>query len=254
MKITLIQPDIRWENIEWNLSNLYDLINKSDSDIILLPELFTTGFTMKSERFAEVLNGSSHQWMKDVANEFDMAISGSLIIRDGKNYFNRLLFVEPSGETSFYDKRHLFRMGEEDKNYSPGKKRLTKEFRNCKVSPLICYDLRFPVWSRNTEAYDLLCYHANWPASRDSVWKSLLIARAIENQCFVAGINRVGSDGEGVDYKGNSLLIDPRGEIMLNLGNEENVATVELDLNSLEEFRKKFPVWKDADKFSIDGL
>ena len=254
MKITLIQADIKWENVDWNRNHIHNLIKRlpSDSDMVLLPELFTTGFTMNSAKFAESMNGPSHKWMLKIANEFDVAVSGSLIIKEDGKYFNRLLFVEPGGKTSIYDKRHLFRMGEEDKNFSPGKNRFIGEYNGTKVFPLICYDLRFPVWSRNSEGYDLLCYHANWPASRDSVWKSLLVARAIENQCFVAGINRVGSDGEGVDYIGNSMLINPRGEIILNLGNQENTGTATIDIEELAEFRKKFPVWMDADGFGID--
>ncbi len=254
MKITIIQADLYWENVERNRNHLYHLIKEfaTGSDIVLLPEMFTTGFTMKSKDFAESLNGPSHKWMKDLANEMKLAISGSLIIKEKGKYYNRLLFVEPGEKTWHYDKRHLFRMGDEDKHFNQGSDQVLINYRNIKIFPLICYDLRFPVWSRNKDGFDLLCYHSNWPASRDYVWKNLLKARAIENQCYVAGINRVGSDGEGVKYIGNSLLVDPKGKIISDLGNEENVETVTIDTESLEKFRKKFPVWKDADKFKIE--
>lgn len=253
MRITLIQSNIRWENIQWNQDHLSVLIREfaTDSDLVLLPEMFTTGFTMKSQDFAEEMNGSTHLWMRDIANKMNIAISGSLIIKDNSKIYNRLLFVEPGNISNYYDKRHLFGIGGEDKNFDSGNKQVLIEYRNTKISPLICYDLRFPVWSRNTKNYDLLCYHANWPASRDDVWQTLLKARALENQCYVAGINRVGIDEEGIEYIGNSQLIDPKGNIIMSLGNEENIETTTIDLDMLSDFRRKFPVWKDRDEFRI---
>lgn len=254
MKITIVQTNIRWENQKWNRDNFNKLINDfaPDTDLILLPEMFTTGFTMKSHDFAETMNDSTHLWMQDLANKKNVAISGSLIIKEKDKYFNRLLFVEPNNVTRHYDKRHLFRMGDENKHFNQGKSQLLVEYRKLKIFPLICYDLRFPVWSRNTFNFDLLCYHSNWPASRDDVWQTLLKARAIENQCYVAGINRVGNDEQGISYIGNSRLIDPKGKVVLDLGNEENIDTGRIDLKAMTDFREKFPVWQDADKFKIE--
>ena len=251
LKITLVQPDIIWENIDANLQK-YDemLCEVSKTDVIVLPEMFNTGFSMQSEKLKEPMNGPSFQWMKELASEKNASVVGSLIIEEYKKVYNRAIWVFPDGNLKFYDKRHLFTMGEENKHYSQGKHKTIVEFKGWKFCPLICYDLRFPVWSRNAEDYDVLIYMANWPSPRHHVWKNLLVARAVENQSFCIGLNRVGSDGMGLSYLGNSALVDSKGFADFLEENEE-VKSFELSYSELYNFRKSFPLLQDRDKFEI---
>lgn len=253
MKILIVQPDLLWEQPAENRSHIAEMIAENDRSVnlILLPELFTTGFTMNVKQFAEDLDGETSRWMLGIAKKYNAVITGSIIVKDESKIFNRLLWCKPDGTTSYYNKRHLFRMGNENNHYNFGQQQLIVKHNNCSIMPLICYDLRFPVWSRNKSFYDILSYHSNWPAPRNEVWESLLKARAIENQAYVIGVNRIGRDGEGIEYIGNSLVFDPKGKLILQIPNHEAAEFVELDIDKLRRFRQKFPVWKDMDRFEL---
>jgi predicted amidohydrolase len=251
LKITIIQPDIVWENVQANLEKYKTIIAGIEStDVIVLPEMFTTGFSMKPEILKERKDGISVNWMKKLAAEKDASVVGSLIIEDNGNFFNRAIWVFPDGKTEFYDKRHLFTMGQEHLHYSPGKEKTVVEFRGWKFCPLICYDLRFPVWSRNAENYDVLIYMANWPSPRHHHWKALLVARAVENQAYCVGVNRTGIDGAGLKYSGDSCMISPKGFAEF-LGENESIKTFEISYSELHEYRKNFPFLADRDQFQI---
>jgi len=251
LKITLIQASMVWENKAANLEHFSRLIWQiGETNIILLPEMFTTGFTMNAEKMGETMDGETVCWMKQMAKEKNAAIAGSAIISDNDQTLNRLLWAAPDGDVQFYDKRHLFSMGNEHLNFSRGYRKLIVEYKGWRICPLICYDLRFPVWSRNAENYDLLVYAANWPASRRLVWENLLVARAIENQAYCIGVNRTGADGMGVSYSGGSALVDPKG-VASFLGENEEIRAFEISRSFLNEFRKKFPVLSDRDSFEI---
>ncbi len=252
--ITLIQSDIIWEDIDANLRYYSSILNKlqEPTDLILLPELFTTGFTMRSRDLAEPMNGPTVEWMAEQAKRFNCTLAGTVIIEDGGNYYNRLIWMQPDHHLHYYDKRHLFRMSGEDEHYSPGNKPLTVTMKGFRIRPLICYDLRFPVWSRNRNDYDVLLYLANWPSPRRDVWNSLLKARAIENQAFTIGVNRTGNDGKQIGYHGESQVYDAKGKRIAYMGPKDtDPITIKLSLDELNAFREKFPVWRDADPFSI---
>jgi omega-amidase len=252
--LALAQVNIVWEDPGANRINYDRLFNESlkDADIIILPEMFNTGFTMHSSDLAESMDGKTISWMKEKAFYFNAAICGSLIIKENDRFYNRLIWVNPNGELSYYDKRHLFRIGKENEFFSAGHERIIVSYKGWNICPLVCYDLRFPVWSRNRNDYDLLIYIANWPRSRQAVWDILLKARAIENQTWLAGVNRVGKDGAGIEYSGESCIINPRGEIVLAKdGLSEKMIMNNISYKELKKFREKFPVWKDADPFSI---
>jgi omega-amidase len=251
LKITVVQPDIIWENAKANLDKYSELILKTEStDVIILPEMFTTGFSMESEKLKEKMDGTSVVWMKELAQAKDAVVTGSLIIEENDRIVNRCLWVFPDGRIEKYDKRHLFTMGQEHLHYSPGIDKLVVEYKGWRFCPLICYDLRFPVWSRNQENYDVLIYVANWPAPRHLVWKNLLVARAIENQSYCFGVNRTGTDGTSLKYLGDSALIDPKG-VGTFLGEKETVQTFEISYSELHRFRKNFPILNDRDEFEI---
>jgi predicted amidohydrolase len=253
LNLTIIQPDIIWGDIDANLKHLDILIsgNNSPSDVILLPEMFSTGFSMDTKNLAETNQGKAFKWMLNISAKFKTAITGSIIYTENNKFFNRLYWINPDGESYSYDKRHLFGMGREDEFYEPGNKRLILQYKGWRICPLICYDLRFPVWSRNNNDYDLLVYVANWPAARNQVWNILLRARAIENQCFVAGVNRVGRDGENIHYIGESCVIHPKGYLSKGIHEPiEQALNYTIDLQELLDFRKKFPVLNDADNIS----
>lgn len=251
LNITLVQPDIIWEDPQVNLERYTEMLGPVDkTDVIVLPEMFTTGFSMQPEKLKETMDGTSVEWMKKLAVEKDAAITGSLIIEDAGKVFNRLVWVFPDGKLQIYDKRHLFTMGEENEHYSPGTEKLILEYKGWRVCPLVCYDLRFPVWSRNTENYDVLFYVANWPAVRHEVWRTLLQARAIENQAYCIGVNRIGKDGSGLEYNGDSCLIDARGNARF-AGSKEQVISFNVSLDELQKFRAKFPVLNDKDAFQM---
>ena len=256
LTITIIQSDLHWENKAANLAMFAKKINgiKEKTEIIILPEMFSTGFSMQSKTLAETMNGETVTWMKKTAAEKKAIITGSIIAEENGKYFNRLIWMLPNGESGHYDKRHLFAFAEEDKFYSPGEKRLVASVKGWKINLLICYDLRFPVWARQggEAEYDLLIYVANWPERRIHAWKTLLQARAIENQCYVAAVNRVGDDGNNIHYSGDSMIIDPLGEILYQKSQQEDVFTFTLQKEKLEEVRNKFPFLKDADNFFIE--
>lgn len=261
MNVTIVQTELYWENRKKNLEHFGKLISgiKDNTDLIVLPEMFSTGFTMNPSGFAEPWNDLSLNWLKDNARFKNCTITGSISVEENGKYYNRLFWVEANGTFSSYNKRHLFRMAREEQHYTAGENKIITHLKGWKICPLICYDLRFPVWSRNRFDfvsncwdYDVLVYVANWPEQRNYVWKHLLIARAIENQCYVIGVNRIGLDGNGFSHSGDSVVINPRGEVMSTIKpNEEAVFTISLDKNYLEEFRKSFPVGLDADNFVI---
>jgi predicted amidohydrolase len=253
-RVTLLQPELFWEDRDANLLAFSKILEDLDekTDVIFLPELFTTGFTMRSRDLAESMDGKTVDWMREMSGRLKADLVGSLIVRDHGKFYNRLIWMKPDGLHVHYDKRHLFRMSGEDEHYDPGRDRaiiLSGALRFC---PLICYDLRFPVWSRNQGDYDVLVYIANWPMQRRDVWRNLLVARAIENQAFVLGINRVGRDGMGIEYSGDTMAIDARGREMGSLeSGKPGLLTIGLSSRELSDFRGKFPVWKDSDPFRL---
>jgi predicted amidohydrolase len=257
LKITILQSDLHWEDKEKNLAMFSQKISAIDepTDLIVLPEMFTTGFSMKPEGLSETMNGTTVNWMKQKAQEKNCVITGSFICVEGSNHYNRLVWMNPDGTCSTYDKRHLFSMGAEDDHYTAGQKRLMVNLKGWNVCPLICYDLRFPVWSRNKkeEAYDLLIYVANWPERRIHPWKTLLLARAIENQAYVIGLNRIGNDGNEIYHSGDSAVINFKGEVISNSSSgKETTETITLNYAELAQFRQSFPAMQDADDFIIE--
>lgn len=253
LNIAIIQSDIIWENIDENLIMFSEKIEKiNNADIIVLPEMFNTGFSMNSKLLAESTNSKSVNWLKEIAKNKNSVIVASLIIKEKDNYYNRLFWIEPNGTYKYYNKRHLFRMANEHNYYTHGTDELIINYKGWRIKPLICYDLRFPVWSRNKNNYDLLIYVANWPERRAEPWKILLKARAIENQAYVVGVNRVGTDGNGVVFSGDSAAIDPYGKIISNINpHEDKFEIIKINLSELNNFREKFPVNLDADSYKI---
>ena len=253
LTISLVQSNLHWENVEANLKQFDQQLSslKGKTDLIILPEMFTTGFSMNPEKLAENMKGQTVSWMKNKASELGAAICGSLIIEENSRYFNRLIFMHPEGHFFTYDKRHLFTLGKENEHYTPGINRLVVSLKGWKIMPLICYDLRFPVWSRNDRAYDLLVYVANWPEPRRNAWKSLLIGRAIENQAYTVGVNRVGKDGTGANYTGDSCLIDYSGEVLFSASKSENIFTTTISKSDQQSFRSKLEFLADRDNFEI---
>lgn len=254
LSVTLIQTNLYWENSTANLAMLEEKIAQitEPTDLIILPEMFNTGFTMNVEKVAEPMNFFVMKWMKQQATQSKAVITGSFIVKENEQYFNRLIWMRPDGSYEKYDKRHLFRMGGEHHSFTGGSEKIIVELKGWKICPLICYDLRFPVWSRNVnQAYDLLIYVANWPAVRSIVWDTLLKARAIENQAFVVGVNRVGTDGMDLLYSGNSTIIDFKGNPIFYQRDYEVVETYVLNKKNLESFREQFPAYLDADTFEI---
>ena len=250
LTITLIQTELVWENIPANLAMFDEKIDRisEKTDVIILPEMFTTGFTMNVERMAESMNGSAVAWLIAKAGQKQAHILGSVMIKEDNQYFNRLVWAKPDGAILTYDKKHLFRMAGEHKVFSAGNRHLTVEVNGWKLRTFICYDLRFPVWSRNIgNAYDVAIYTANWPARRAHHWKLLLPARAVENQCYVIGVNRVGADGNGCAYSGDSSVIDPVGNIIYQQTDAPCIYTTKLEYAKVKEFRETFAAWQDAD-------
>jgi len=250
LKVTIIQSELVWENIEANLAEFDRKINdiQEKTHLIILPEMFTTGFSMNPAKLAQDMDGSAAVWLREKSRRKNLDIVGSVIINAEGNFYNRLLWAKPDGRLLTYDKRHLFRMLGEEKVYSAGDKTVNVELHGWKISPFICYDLRFPAWTRNiSNRFDLAIFIANWPEKRSMHWKALLRARAIENQCYVIGVNRVGSDGNGLTYSGDSSVIDPAGDILFQEQYRECAHTVDLSFAVLQEARESFPVWKDAD-------
>lgn len=254
IKITIFQAYLFWENAEKNLQNLGLRLSalKGKTDLILLPEMFNTGFTMNVEKCAERMDGMTMGWMYDTAKSFDCVVAGTLIIEEEGKFYNRFVWMSPDGSFVHYDKRHLFGMAGEDKVFTPGNSRIMLKLKGWKICPMICYDLRFPVWSRNQEeGYDLLVYTASWPDKRSAHWRALIPARAIENQAFVIGVNRVGHDGNEVYYSGGSMCISPLGDVVYYKPEDEDLYTFTLNPKDLENAREQFPFLQDADKFTI---
>ena len=254
IKLWLLQLDILWEQPLKNLAKIDRILNKTSStgDILFIPEMFTTGFSMNPEMLAETMDGPAVSWMKKTASMLNIAVAGSLVIKEHSSFFNRFVFATPSGKLEFYNKRHLFTMDDEEKHYVKGNERIVIEYKGWKILPQICYDLRFPVWSRNQNDYDLLVYVANWPQLRNEVWDTLLKARAMENQSYVAGINRIGTDGRMISYSGHTSVYSPKGELLFKAeDNKECLLAIDISYNDMQHFRNNFPVQKDADKFDI---
>lgn len=253
MKIALIQTSLSWENPTENRSHLAQKITgfMEDVDLIVLPEMFSSGFTMNPKAVAETMHGETVSWIQHLAKAKNCAITGSLVIEENGNYYNRLVFVYPTGEVKTYDKRHLFTLAGEHQFYTAGTEKLVVEWKGFKICPLVCYDLRFPVFSRNVEDYDVLLYVANWPKLRINAWDILLKARAVENMCYTVGVNRIGSDSNNHEYVGHSQAVDFLGNYMLEPQKSDAVFIVELDKEKLLETRKKLAFLNDRDEFKI---
>ena len=257
--ISLIQTKLHWQEPDANLAMLEEKIwqIKGKPDLIILPEMFNTGFSMQAEKLAEPMNSKTFRWMKQQAAQSGAVVTGSFIVKEEGKYFNRLIWMEPDGNYATYDKRHLFRMADEHHHFNMGKQRLIRELKGWRICPMVCYDLRFPVWSRNLTAegelaYDLLLYVANWPEARSSAWNILLQGRAVENLCYVAGVNRVGKDGNNISYNGCSTVVDPKGQRLYYAEDCETIHTLTLEAENLLTYRKKFPAYLDADRFSLE--
>lgn len=254
LRVALVQADLAWHDIGANIARFDALLSPlaGKADLVALPEMFSTGFTMKPSGVAEGMDGQAPAALRRWARELGACVAGSAVIRESGRYYNRLLWARPDGTVSHYDKRHLFRMAGEDTIYTPGMLGPVMDIAGWKIRPFICYDLRFPVWSRNVgNACDVALYVANWPAKRARHWRALLAARAIENQCYVIAVNRVGNDGNGVAYAGDSLSIDYSGEVLLDAGGAAGTHMTELSYEKLSEYRRSFPAWKDADPFTL---
>ena len=251
LKVTIIQSELVWEDIDANLAEFDQKINdiQEDAHLIILPEMFTTGFSMNPANLAQGMDGSAVKWLQEKSRQKNVDIAGSVIINADGNFYNRLLWAKPDGRLLTYDKRHLFRMLGEEKVYSAGDKTIIVQLHGWKISPFICYDLRFPAWTRNiSNRFDLAIFVANWPGRRSLHWKALLQARAIENLCYVIGVNRVGTDGNGLTYSGDTCVIDPAGNILFQKAHAACTHTAQLSYSKLQEYRKSFPAWMDADQ------
>lgn len=253
LQIALFQYEIEWQNPQTNLLKIETLLRGiSDVDVVVLPEAFNTGFSMEAEKVAESMDGFSLTEARRLAREYNVVLCGSLFVREGNSIFNRFVWMEPSGQEYIYDKRHLFSLGNEHLHYSPGMRQVQIDYEGWRIMPSICYDVRFPVWLRNTQNYDLLLNVANWPAARTEIWQTLLRARAIENQCYVLACNRIGTDGAGVDHLGHSCAINARGEILAEGNSSEQMVRCTLSKTELHAFRQKFNTLVDADRFEMD--
>lgn len=252
--VALLQYNPVWENVEQNIKQLNLAVSKINSsiDVLILPEAFATGFSMNSEKVSITMDSEAIEWMMQTAEKRNFVVCGSLFIKIEQKYFNRFIWAQPNGKLEFYDKRHLFSPADEDQAYNKGGERKIIHYKGWKIFPQICYDLRFPVWSKNTENYDLLINVANWPAPRHEVWTCLLKARAIENQCYVIGVNRIGDDPNGVQYRGDSLVIDAKGKIIIDTKKSDEVHYQKISLLTLHEFRTKFNTLSDSDNFEIN--
>ena len=257
LSFSIIQTNLFWEDKGANLTHLEQKIMGigSFTEIIVLPEMFSTGFSMQPEIHAETMDGPTIDWMRRLSETKKAIITGSLIIKEEDKFYNRLIWMLPNGELGYYDKRHLFAFAGEDQHYTAGNKRLIASVKGWKINLQICYDLRFPVWARQTKGteseYDVLLYIANWPEKRNHAWKTLLTARAIENQCVTIGVNRVGLDGNNNAHSGDSLIVGPLGEVLYHCAYKEDVFTITLQKEEITNARSQFPFWKDADFFHI---
>lgn len=254
LRVTLVQTELHWEDISANVA-MFDrklaTLSGGPTDLVILPEMFSTGFSMHPESLAEAPGGPTTQWMADKARQLNAVVTGSLIIRDDGRYFNRLIWMRPDGTFDSYDKKHLFGLGDETNHYSAGDRKLITDLNGWKICPMVCYDLRFPAWCRNTENYDLYINVANWPEKRAEHWKTLVRARAIENLCYVAAVNRVGDDGNGFAHAGDSQVVDPSGNILCHNAGREDMTTVTLERTVITKARRVFPFLRDRDEFEI---
>lgn len=256
LKIALIQSELIWEDHQANLQRFHETIDRVQAGIhlIVLPEMFSTGFSMNPARLAQRMDGSTVAWMKARSRETLADITGSLIIEEKGHFFNRLIWAKPDGSLGWYDKKHLFRFAGEEKVYTPGNGHLLVTCHGWRIRPFICYDLRFPIWTRNLDnAYDAAIFVANWPERRAPHWNALLKARAIENQCYVAGVNRVGVDGNGHRYNGDTCIIDPLGQVVSHVNHKESIVTGIFSAATVQGYRKEFPAWMDADGKMVVG-
>lgn len=255
LKITTFQAYLFWENIEKNLQNLGLRLSsiREKTDLIVLPEMFNTGFSMNAERLAEDMGGRTMQWMNEQARKFGSVVTGTLMIRENGKFYNRLVWMRPDGTYEYYDKRHLFSLGKEDQTFTPGSKKLFVELNGFTICPMICYDLRFPVWMRNTNEapYDMLLLVASWPERRSHHWRTLIPARAVENQAYIVAVNRVGHDGLEVYHSGDSMCIDPNGKVVYYKPNDEDLYTFSINKEEVDKARRDFPFLKDADDFTV---
>ncbi len=252
MIVTLLQTDLIWENPEANRNSIaHQLSTISQTDLIVLPEMFTTGFTMNPKPFAEKMDGETVSWIQNLAAKYKCAIVGSVIIQEGEFYYNRMLFITKDGDVQYYNKRHLFTLAGEEKTYTKGEERVIVKYNGWRILLQICYDLRFPVFSRNNDDYDVAIYVANWPQSRIHAWKTLLQARAIENMAYVVGVNRIGIDGNNHEYSGDSCVIDPLGKQIMECKDLKGEFVSELDKTILVETRSKFNFLNDRDEFNL---
>ncbi|GLR16603.1 nitrilase family protein [Portibacter lacus] len=257
MKVAFVQYDIQWENAQENFNKIEQILASSSDpfELLILPEMFNTGFSMDTHKNAELMSGKTLDWMKSIAREYNAVVTGSLIIQEGEVFYNRLLWVEPNGNIDHYDKKHLFTLAKENNFFEPGKERkifkLQSETETWKICPLICYDLRFPVWSRNTEDYDLLIYVANFPEKRKYAWSQLLISRAIENQSYTIGVNRIGLDGININYSGDSVALNYEGKKLVDCHSEEGIFYVNLSKEKQVAYRRAYNFLRDRDLFSI---
>lgn len=253
LRVSLVQTNVHWHAAEQNREHFDALIDPlvGKSDLVVLPETFTSGFTQAPQDIAESMDGPSIRWMQAYARKANAALCGSMAMRDGEQFFNRFVFVHPDGKVDHYDKRHRFGLGGETERYSAGDRRVVITYRGWRLFPQVCYDLRFPVYSRNDLGYDAAIYVANWPTPRTAAWRALLRARAIENQAFVVAVNRVGQDGNGISYSGASAAIGPEGDDLVDLGDEPRVETFTLRRQRLVDFRTRFPFLADQDRFEI---
>jgi predicted amidohydrolase len=255
LTVTLVQAPLAWQDAAANRAYFERVLGAltDPTKLIVLPEMFATGFTMTPETCAESMEGESVAWMRATASSLDATLCGSLVIAANGRYFNRLVWASPDGTIGWYDKRHLFRMADEHRHYTAGNERQIFHIGEWRICPLVCYDLRFPVWCRGANVFDMQLFVANWPAARRTAWRTLLPARGVENQCYVAGVNRIGVDGNGVRYAGDSLAADPLGNLLVDLGDREDAVTLRLDGGALLRYREKFPAWRDADRFELLG-
>jgi omega-amidase len=257
LKITVFQAYLFWENADKNLQNISLKLSsgvREKTDLIVLPEMFNTGFTMRADEMAEEMDGKTMQWLSKTAANYDCVITGSLIIKENGNFYNRMIWMKPDGKYQYYDKHHLFSMSYEDKHFEAGKEQLIVELKGWKIRLAICYDLRFPVWLRNKNAeYDILLLVASWPDKRSSHWRTLIHARAVENQSYVIAVNRVGHDGNQVYHSGHSMCIDPYGNTVYYKPEDEDLYTFSINYPELEKIRRQFPFLQDADDFNLNN-
>jgi len=252
LKVTMVQTELVWQQANANCEQISKrLENLQDTDLIVLPEMFNSGFTLDATKVAETMDGETVQWMIAEAKKQNAAITGSIVVSEKGEHFNRMLFAMPDGTVEYYDKRHLFRMANEQQRYAAGETRKTITWRGWRIALYVCYDLRFPIWCRDQNDTDLMLFVASWPAVRSYPWQTLLKARAMENLCYVCGVNRIGTDDNNIDYSGDSAVIDMKGQETSYLGNDDRIETTALDGQALAKFRDKFPAWMDSDQFQI---